>query len=300
MYRTKFLRIFNLNHIYTSQSRCVRVGNENRKVENVDDLFKTKRYAIKRLLEDPIIVKKLFVSEISGEQMLYPEVLSKHEFDKVHNTNEYVTDYIENDIQFDGKGISANNHDKFKQMHLYGHNVSKEFGGAGYSYTETILASEPEAQNIAVAMIMMAHRLVCYAINEYGVTEQKSKYLPKLASGELVATTALQEWNKDDIVINKTIAQYDGSQKKWRLNGKKSFVVNAAKSNVFLVSAMVPQSNKEDSLSIFLVDGNTSGVSVHKRDITLGHTDVYQSDVTFSDVILPEGMTNICHFYQFF
>lgn len=294
MYRTKVLRLFNSNihssrPIFTTPSRCGSVGNENRTVQNVDDLFKTKRYAIKPLTEHPIIVKKFFVSEISGEQMLYPEVLSKHEFDRLHGANEHVAEYVDNDIQFDGKGISASNHDKFKQLGLYGHNVSKEFGGAGYTYTETILASEPEAQNIAVAMIMNAHRLVCYAITEYGMAEQKSTYLPKLASGELVATTAFQEWNKDDIVMNKTTAKYDGKLKKWRLNGKKSFVVNAAKSNLFLVSAVVPQTSKEDSLSIFLVDGSVSGVSVHKKDITLGHTDVYQSDVSFTDVILPEG-----------
>lgn len=300
MYRTKFLRrLFNSNicayRAISTTSWCGSIGNESGKtVENVDDLFKKKRYPIEPLIENPIIVKKLFVSEVSGEQMLYPEVLSKHEFDKLNGLNKYVAEYVDTELKFDGNGISANDHEKFKQMHLYGYNVPKEFAGAGYTYTETILASEPEAQNIAVAMIMNAHRLVCYAINEYGIDEQKSKYLPKLASGELVATTAFQEWNKDDIVTSKTVAQYDVKQKKWRLNGKKSFVVNAAKSSLFIVSAMVPQSGKEDSLSIFLVDGDLSGVSVHKKDITLGHTDVYQSDVSFEDVTLPEGKTNIC------
>lgn len=294
MYRTKLLRLFKFStHAHrpiSTTSRCRSAENECRTAENVDDLFKKKRYAIKPLIEHPIIVKKFFVSEVSGEQMLYPEVLSKHEFDKLRAANERVAEYVDNEIQFDHNGMSSSNHNQFQQMGLYGHNVSKEFGGAGYTYTETILASEPETQNIAVAMIMNAHRLVCNAINEYGVAEQKSKYLPKLANGELVATTAFQEWNKDDIVINKTTAVFDANQKKWRLNGKKSFVVNAAKSNLFLVSAKVPQSSKEDSMSIFLVDGSMSGVSVHKKDITLGHGDVYQSDVTFSDVILPEGM----------
>lgn len=293
MYKTRLLRLFKVSirahrPISTTAWRGS-VENECKTVENVDNLFKKKRYAIKQLNENPIIVKKFFVSEISGEQMLYPEVLSKHEFDRLSAANEHVSEYVEKEIQFDDRGLSPTNHNTFKQMGLYGHNVSKEFGGAGYSYTETILAAEPEAQNIDVAMIMNAHRLVCNAINEYGVAEQKSKYLPKLANGEMVATTAFQEWNKNDIVMNKTTAVYDAKQKEWRLNGKKSFVVNAAKSNLFLVTAMVPQSSKEDSMSIFLVDGNMSGVSIHKKDITLGHMDVYQSDVSFSDVVLSEG-----------
>lgn len=305
MYRTKFLRLFNANiwtyrPISTTSWQYGSVENGSKTVSNIDDLFIKKRYAIQPLIEDPIIVKKFFVSEISGEQMLYPEVLSNHEFERLNRLNKDVSDYVETELQFDGNGITANDHDKFKQMGLYGYNVPNEFGGAGYTYTETILASEPEAQNIAAAMIMNAHRLVCYAINEYGIDEQKSKYLSKLASGELVATTAFQEWNKDDIVMSKTVAQYDANQKEWRLNGKKSFVVNAAKSKLFIVSAMVPQSGKEDSLSIFLVDGDLPGVTVHKRDITLGHTDVYQSDVSFVDVNLPEGTTDKHLYFDIF
>lgn len=304
MYRIKFLRLFNSNvctyRPISTTLWCRSIGNGSKTVENVDDFFKNKRYPIKPLIEEPIIVKKFFVSEIRGDQMLYPEVLSKHEFDKLNGLNKYVSEYVDTELQFDGYGISASDHNKFKQMGLYGYNVPKEFGGAGYTYTETILASEPEAPNIAVAMIMSAHRLVCYAINEYGIDEQKSEYLSNLASGKLVATTAFQEWNKDDIVTSKTVAQYDADQRKWRLNGKKSFVVNAAKSNLFLVSAMVPQSGKKDSMSIFLVDGNLSGVSVHEKDITLGHTDVYQSDVSFDDVNIPERKTNIYSLGFFF
>lgn len=296
MYRTtKLLRQFAFGvHAHrpittTSRHWCASVGDERKKVQNIDDLFKNKRYAVQPLVENPIIVKKFFVSEISGEQMLYPEILSKHEFDKVRDANEHVATYVDTEIQFDDRGIGRNNHNKFQELGLYGYNVPKEFGGAGYTYTETILATEPETQNIGVAMIMNAHRLACHAISAYGVAEQKSKYLPKLASGELVATTAFQEWNKNDMVMNKTTATYDANQKTWCLNGKKSFVVNAAKSNLFLVSAKVPQSSKDDAMSIFLVDGNMAGVSVHKKDLTLGHTNVYQSDVSFSDVILPEG-----------
>lgn len=297
MHRIKLLRLFNSNiYAYRSISTtswCGSVGHGNKIVENVDDLFKMKRYPIKPLIEDPIIVKKLFVSEMSSEQMFYPEIISKHEFDKLNDINKYVSEYMDTEIQFDGNGISAHNHEKFKQMGLYGYNVPKEFGGAGHSYTETILSSEPETVNIAVAMTMNAHRLVCHAIKEFGIAEQQSKYLPKLASGELVATTAFQEWNNDDIAIGKTVAQYAGNGENWHLNGKKSFVVNSAKSNLFLISAMVPQSDKEDSLSIFLVDSDLPGVTIHKKDSTIGHTDVYQSDVSFVDVKLPKGSQTV-------
>lgn len=294
MQRANFLRLFRPNTrtyrpFSISALRYGGVENGRRPVDNVDDFFEKKRYPIKPLVEHPIIAKKFFVSEISSEQMLYPEVISKHEFDKLDKINQNVSEYMQTKVQFDGNGIDASSHDEFRRMHLYGYNVPKEFGGAGYTHTETILASEPEAQNTAVAIMMSAHRLVCHAIKEYGIVEQQSKYLSKLASGELVATTAFQEWNKDDIAIGTAVAHYDGNQNGWRLNGRKSFIVNAANANLFLVSASVPQSGKDDSLSIFLVDSSLPGVSIHKKDITLGHTDVYQSDVAFVDVHLTEG-----------
>lgn len=265
---------------------------------SVDELFEKDRQPIERLIEDPIIVKKFFVSEVDDEQMLYPEVISKNELDKIKELNKNVSEYINGDVQFDGKGISQPINDTFKEMGLYGYNVPKEFGGSGHTYTETILASEAEAQNINVAMALNAHRLVCGAINEYGTGKQRSEYLPKLAKGDLVATTAFQEWSRDDIAANRSTAEYDADKKKWRLNGTKSFVLNAAKANLFLVTALVPQSSKMDSRTVFLVDGSLDGVTVHKKDITLGHTELYQADVSFKDVFLSEGTMYLGTYYS--
>lgn len=255
----------------------------------VDDLFGKDRRPIEPLVEDPIIVKKFFVSEVDAEQMLYPEVISRDELDDLIKLNQEISDYIETSIEFDGKGISNSVHEAFKQKGLYGYNVPKEFGGRGYIHTQTIMAGEAEAQNINVAIALNAHRLVCEAINEFGSVEQRSKYLPKLAKGDLVATTAFQEWTREDMVANRTKAEYDANKQQWRLNGTKSFVVNTAKANLLMVSAYVPQSQEPDSLSIFLVDANLPGVSVHKKDNTIGHTDLYQADVSFKDVYLTSG-----------
>lgn len=153
-----------------------------------------------------------------------------------------------------------------------------------------MLASEAEGQNVSVAMALNAHRLVCEAINEYGTKEQSTKYLRKLANGDIIATTAFQEWTRDEIAANQSIAEYDGEKQQWRLNGTKSFVINAAKANLFMVTAFVPQSKKDDTLTIFLVDANLAGVSIHKKDNTIGHEHLYQSDVSFKDVYLEPGL----------
>lgn len=268
---------------------CANSNNEPKPLPTVDDLFGKVRRPIEPLVEDPIIVKKFFVSEVDSEQMLYPEVISRDELHDLIQLNQEITDYIETSIEFDGKGISNSVHEAFKQKGLYGYNVPQEFGGRGYIHTQTIMAGEAEAQNINVAIALNAHRLVCEAINEFGSVEQRSKYLPKLAKGELVATIAFQEWTREDMVANRTNAEYDVDKQQWRLNGTKSFVMNAAKANFLMVSAYVPQSQEPDSLSIFLVDASLPGVSVHKKDNTIGHTDLYQADVSFKDVYLSSG-----------
>lgn len=293
MLRTHALRLLRSNictyRPISTTSWRVSAQDVNKTRPNVDELFVRNRQPIEQLIEDPIIVKKFFVSEVDNEQMLYPEVISKDELDKIKELNKYVSEYISQNVQFDGKGISQPINDTFKQMGLYGYNIPTEFGGSGHTYTETILASEAEAQNINTAMTLNAHRLVCEAINEYGTDEQRSKYLPQLAKGESIGTTAFQEWSREDIGASRSTAEYDSDKKKWRLNGTKSFVVNAAKSNLLMVSANVPQSKQTDTMSIFLVDANLPGVSVHKKDNTIGHTDLYQADVSFKDVYLTPG-----------
>lgn len=269
----------------------VSAQNVNKSRQNVDEIFSRDRRAIEPLIEDPIVVKKFFISEIDPDQMLYPEVISKNELDRVFQINDDVAKLIDTNVQFDNKGLSQSTDEALKQKGMYGYNVPKEFGGYGHTYTETILASEAESRNISVAMVLNAHRLVCEAINEYGTAEQRAKYLTSLAKGEFIATTAFQEWNRDDIAANQSTAIYDGDKRQWCLNGTKSFVVNAAKSNLLLVTALVPQSSNSDSLSVFIVDGNLPGVEVHKKDDTVGFRDVYQASVSFKDVCLSEGIT---------
>lgn len=270
----------------TIQPSTVKTENDNKQLRNIDDLFKSGNRPIIPLTEHPAIVKNFFISEVDSEQMLYPEVISKDELDKLIELNDRVSECIDTNVEFDSKGISKSTHDTFKQNGLYGYNVPKEFGGSGYTYTEMILASEAEARNVCVAIPLNAHRLVCEAINEFGTAKQRSNLLPKLAEGELVATTAFQELSK----VDTSTAEYDTEKKQWRLNGNKSFVVNASKTNLFMVTAQTPQSEEIDPLTIFLVDSNLPGVLVHKKDITLGHNDVYQADVSFKDVYLPSGV----------
>lgn len=74
--------------------------------------------------------------------------------------------------------------------------------------------------------------------------------------------------------------------------------MNAADSNLFLVIAQTEtndrQSEKKDSLTMFIVDGAAAGVKVHKKDKTIGVSNLFQAKVTFDDVILKNGKHGEC------
>lgn len=136
MLRTGVLRFLRTVNFPTYRSiPCItyRASSQNvrKPLPNVDDLFARDGQSIKPLVEDPIIAKKFFISEVDKEQMLYPEVISKDELDTIINHNQMVSEYIETSIEYDGNGISRMVHDDFKQMGLYGYNVPKAYGGHG-------------------------------------------------------------------------------------------------------------------------------------------------------------------------
>lgn len=188
---------------------------------HIDELLTRQgRRPFEPLVDDPIIVKKFFVSKVEKEQMLYPEAVSKSKLDEINVIRQKVDEYFDDDISFDGNGISDSVHEEFKNLNLYGYNLPTKYGGSGYTQSELLVVAEPEGRNANVALALCAHRLACKNILDFGTIEQHAKYLPGLAKGDLVATVAYDEWNKDDLVNIKTNAEYDDDDDQWTLNGE--------------------------------------------------------------------------------
>lgn len=178
-----------------------------------EQLTRSGRKPFEVMLEKPIVVKNFFISEIESEEMKYPEVLSKQQLDEWKVKNSQIAEQLTKSINTNEQIASL------KQMNLFGYNISNEFGGQNYSYTERALTSEVETQNLAIGLLLNTHRLVCMAISEHGTVKQCKKYLPKLANGDLIGTIAFQESkNLDELELN-TKAEYDDDNGQWCLNG---------------------------------------------------------------------------------
>lgn len=177
------------------------------------------RRAFEIMVENPIVVKKFFISDVNEDDIEYPDVISKNDFDHLTNANAQISNYFTNRIEYGESGFSASVYETFKDKRLFGYNVPVEYGGLGYTNTQCAYASEIEAHNIDAAVALNHHRLVCTAITEFGTPEQCAKFLPKLANGDIIGSTAFQEWNDVDKIGLNTQAEYDDDDEEWCLNG---------------------------------------------------------------------------------
>src|SRR5438105_444350 len=121
----------------------------------------------------------------------------------------------------------------------------------------------------------------------FGTPEQKAKYLPGIASGEIITSFALTEPEAGSDSANvQTKATLDGDA--YVLNGGKRFITNANKAHLFTVMARTnPDVKGGGGVSAFLVERNLPGLSVGKPEKKMGQQGAHICDVTFDNVRVP-------------
>ena len=120
-----------------------------------------------------------------------------------------------------------------------------------------------------------------------GTDEQKSKYLPKLAAGEIVGSFCLTEPNAgSDAKSLQTTAILDGNE--YVLNGTKRYITNAPRAGLFTVYARTnPEDKSAGGVSAILVEAGTKGQSTGKIDKKMGQKGTQTSDLVFEDCRVP-------------
>jgi acyl-CoA dehydrogenase len=120
-----------------------------------------------------------------------------------------------------------------------------------------------------------------------GTPEQRARYLPRLASGELIASFALTEpGSGSDAASLSTSARRDGDH--YVLNGTKRFITNAPEAGIFTVMARTdPAVKGAHGISAFIVERGTRGLSLGKLDRKMGQRGAHTCDVIFEDCRVP-------------
>lgn len=191
-----------------------------------EKLSRSGRRPFEATVEKPIVVKNFFVAEVDGEVVQYPNIVPEELVDDLQRKKSQLSDFFQKNA---GNLDKSSVYDELKKLNVFGYNVPKKYNGQGFSNTYRTLMSENETQNIAIAKALNAHRLACHLIFEQGTTEQVDKYLSKLATGELIATVAFQEWNQNGRTDMNTQAEYDEDDREWCLNGKVDLMISEGK-----------------------------------------------------------------------
>ncbi len=180
----------------------------------------------------------------------------------------------------------------FKEMGQLGFTgimIPEEYGGFGIDPLAAVIVLEEIARQSAsvalslmVTSILFGHNVAYWGKNE----ELKKKYLPRIASGEIIGAYALTEPDAgSDSVSIKTRAVKDGDH--FIVNGQKMFITNAPVADVFYVFVYTDPSKKKAGMSVLLIDREMEGVSIAKKLEKMGMRGSPTGLVFFEDVKVP-------------
>ncbi|MFA6949530.1 MAG: acyl-CoA dehydrogenase [Lentimicrobiaceae bacterium] len=179
--------------------------------------------------------------------------------------------------------------EKMAKLGLMGIPIPVKYGGAGGTNQIYTMAVEELSRVCATTgVILSAHTSLCAGpILENGTEEQKMKYLPKLASGEWIGAFGLTEPNAGtDASAQQTFAVEDGDS--WVLNGTKIFITNAAYASLYVIIAMTDKSQGTRGISAFIVERNTPGFSIGKKEKKLGIRGSSTCELIFDNCRIPK------------
>ena len=180
---------------------------------------------------------------------------------------------------------------KMAELGLMGLLVPDEFGGAGASTLDYVLAIEEISWADASHSVAMSvnNSLVCEPILRFGTAEQKRTYLPALASGEYVGAYCLSEPTSGSDASNmSTLARREGSE--FVLNGTKSWITNGGEAGLYLVYALTNTSvAKSRGITAFVMPADTPGLRAGKKEKKLGIRASSTTQIFFEDCRVPES-----------
>ena len=163
-----------------------------------------------------------------------------------------------------------------------------DYGGAGMGYlAHTVAVEEVARASAAVSLSYGAHSNLCVnQINLNGNEEQKSKFLPKLISGEHVGALAMSEPSAgSDVVSMQLTAEKRNGY--YRLNGNKYWITNGPDASVLVVYAKTDMDAGSKGITAFIIEKEMAGFSTSKHFDKLGMRGSNTAELIFEDVEVP-------------
>lgn len=186
------------------------------------------------------------------------------------------------------EGLMTSLLNKAGELGLLGVSVPEEFGGFGKSFNTSMLVTDAVGAGHSFAVALSAHTGIgTLPILYYGTQEQKSAYLPRLASGEWKASYCLTEPNAgSDANSGKTKAVLSADGKSYIINGQKMWITNGGFADLFIVFAKI---DNDKNLSAFIVEKTFGGITMNAEEHKMGIKGSSTRQVFFNDCHVPVG-----------
>ena len=176
------------------------------------------------------------------------------------------------------------------EMGFMGIIIPEEYGGSGLGYHEYVAIIDQISQvDPSIGLSIAAHNSLCTNhIYEFGTEEQRKKWLPQLASGQVIGTWGLTEHNTgSDAGGMSTTAIKDGND--WIINGAKNFITHAISGDVAVVMTRTGEKGTSNNSTAFVLEKGMLGFSSGKKENKLGMRASETAELIFDNVRVPDS-----------
>lgn len=177
---------------------------------------------------------------------------------------------------------------KLGELGYMGITIPEKYGGAGLDTISYALVMEQMARGCAATAttISVQLSLVAEGLIKYGSEEQRKKYLPKLATGEMIGAFAMTEPSAgSDVGSMTTSAVKKGDD--YVINGTKTFITNGGFADLFLLFVSTDKEAGAKGLSCLIVEKDTPGFRLGKKEVKMGIRATDTRELIFEDCKVP-------------
>jgi alkylation response protein AidB-like acyl-CoA dehydrogenase len=229
------------------------------------------------------------IESISPHEIFTPEEFSEEQRLMGKAASEFVVGEVQpviDDIEEKKEGLLPSLVKKAGELGFLSGDITEEYGGQQLDKVSVLLMAEKLSHGGGAFMVsFMVHTGIgSLPIIFFGNKDQKKRYLPKIATGEMITAYALTEPSAgSDALSAKTTATLSPDGKYYILNGQKQFISNAGFADLFVTYAKVDG----EKFTSFIVERNFEGVSVDEEENKMGMKGSSTRSVIFTDAKVP-------------
>src|SRR5690606_35499472 len=179
---------------------------------------------------------------------------------------------------------------KLGEMGFMGIVIPEKYGGSGLGYHEYVAILDEISQvDPSIGLSLAAHNSLCTNhIYEFGNEEQRNKWLPKLASGQVIGAWGLTEHNTgSDSGGMSTTAVRDGND--WIISGAKNFITHAISGDIAVVMTRTAEKGAKNNSTAFVLEKGMPGFTSGKKENKLGMRASETAELIFDNVVVPDS-----------